>query len=83
MHSALSEARLQELGDDCGTSNLDEDDVVETNAVERVEQGKTTLNLVRFYHALEDVVNCERLSLTSEVISNGENSTQVIRRVAP
>jgi len=39
---------LQKLGDDCGTRNLDEDDMVETNTVEQVEQSKTTLNFVRF-----------------------------------
>lgn len=70
--------RLQELGDDCGTRNLDEDDVVETNAVERVEQGKATLNLVRFDHAFEDVANGKRLTLASEVVGNGKNSSQVI-----
>jgi hypothetical protein len=69
---------LQKLGDDCGTRNLDEDDMVETNAVERVEQSKTTLNFVRFDHAFEDVANGQRLSLASQVVRNGKNSAQVI-----
>ena len=70
--------RLQELGDDCGTRHLDEDDVVETDTVERVEQGKTALNLVGLDHALKDVVNGQRLSLASEMVGNGQDGTQVI-----
>jgi hypothetical protein len=69
---------LQEFGDNSGTGNFDEHDVVETNAVERVKQGKTTLNLVCFDHALKDVANGQGLSLASEVVCNRENSTQVV-----
>jgi hypothetical protein len=74
---------LQEFRDNSGTGNFDEHDVVETNTVERVKQGKTTLNLVCLDHALEDVANSQRLSLASKVVRNRENSTQVVGWMTP
>jgi hypothetical protein len=34
-------------------------------------------------HSFQNILNSERLSLTSEVISNSENGTQIVRRMTP
>ena len=59
-------------------SNLDEHDVVETNAVERVQQGETALDLVGLDHGLENVAHRDRLALAGEMISDGENGAKVV-----
>lgn len=74
---------LQHLGDHSGTSNFDKYDVVKANPVEGVEEGKPSLNLVRFDHALENVTDGEGLSLTGKVVGYCQNGTQVIRWVTP
>jgi hypothetical protein len=51
------------LGHDGGRGDLDQDDVVESDAVERVEQREATLNLVRCDHALEDVLDRDVFAL--------------------
>jgi hypothetical protein len=54
---------VQELGHDGGRRNLDEDDVVEADAVEGVKQREDALDLIRFDHALEDVFDRDVLAL--------------------
>lgn len=79
----LVTVETQELGDNCGTGNLDEDDVIETDAVEGVEEGEAPLDLVSLDHAREDIMHGELLTLTSEMIGDGEDGTQVIGWVTP
>lgn len=57
--------------------------MVETDTVERVQEGKATLNLVRLDHALEDVVDCQRLTLPREMVGNRKNGAEVVRWVTP
>jgi hypothetical protein len=57
--------------------------VVEADAVERVEQRKTALYLVRFDHALEDVFDGDMLALARKVVSDGKNGSEIVGRVAP
>ena len=57
--------------------------MVETNTVEGVEERETALDLVRLDHALEDLMDGQRLALASEMIGDRENGPQVIRRVSP
>jgi hypothetical protein len=57
--------------------------VVEADAVERVEKGKTTLDLVRFDHALEDVFDGDMLALACKVVGDGKNGPEIVGRVAP
>ena len=49
----------EELGDDGGGGELDEDDVVESDAVERVLERHAALDLVRHDHRAEDVLDGE------------------------
>ena len=76
-------AYAQELGDDCGRGNLDKDDVVETDAVERVEQREATLDLVGLDHALQDVLDGDALTLACQVIRDGEDGSEIVGRVSP
>jgi hypothetical protein len=74
---------VQELGHDGGRGDLDEDDVVEADAVERVEQREATLDLVRFDHALEDILDRDALALARQVVRDGEDRPEIVGRVAP
>ena len=74
---------VQELGDDGGRSYLDEDDMVEPNAVERVEQREATLDLMRLDHALEHVLDGDVFALAGQVVRDGENGTEIVGRVSP
>jgi hypothetical protein len=74
---------VQELGHDGGRGDLDEDDVVETDTVERVEQREAALDLVRFDHALEDVLDRDGLAFTRQVVRDGEDGPEVVGWVAP
>lgn len=57
--------------------------MVETDAVEGVQESKTTLDLVGLDHTLENVTNGQRLTLTGEMVCNGEDGTKVVRGVTP
>jgi hypothetical protein len=57
--------------------------VVETDAVERVQEGEATLDLVGLDHPFEDVVYGQRLTLAGKVVGNREDGSQVVRRVTP
>ena len=57
--------------------------MVESDAIERVQEGKATLDLVRLDHTLENVVDGDTLSFARQVIGDGENGAKVVRRVAP
>ena len=52
--------------------------MVETDAVERVQEGEAALNLVRLDHALEDVVDRQRLTLPREMVCDREDGAKVI-----
>jgi len=80
---SLVTVETQELRDNGSTSDLDEDDVIETDTVEGVEKGKTSLDLVSLNHARKDVMDGEFLTLASEMIGDGEDGTQVVRWVTP
>ena len=66
------------LGHHRSASNLDEDDVVETDTVERVQEGEAALDLVRLDHGLENIAHQDRLALTGEMIGDGEDGTEVV-----
>ena len=57
--------------------------MVETDAVERVQEGEATLDLVRLDHALKNVVDRHRLTLPREVVRDSENGAKVVGRVTP
>ena len=57
--------------------------MVEADAIERVEQRKATLDLVRLDHALKDVLDGDALALACQVVRDGEDGTEVVGRVAP
>ena len=74
---------VQKLGHDGGRGDFDEDDVVKTDAVERVEQREPALDLVRFDHALEDVLDRDVLALARQVVRDSEDGPEIVRRVPP
>lgn len=69
---------LQQLRHDGSAGYFDEHDVVETDAVERVQEGKATLNLVCLDHALKNVTDRQRLTLPREMVCNCEDCTKVV-----
>ena len=81
--NGLVTVKTQELGDNRGTGDLDEDDVIEADAVEGIEEGKAPLDFVSLDHAREDVMHGELLTLTGEMIGDGEDGTQVVGWVTP
>ena len=76
-------AYSQHFRDNGGTGHLHEDDVIQTNAVERVEEGQATLDLVCLDHSLQDVAHGELLALASKMIGHGEYGTEIVRRMTP
>ena len=57
--------------------------MVETDSVERVQEGKATLDLVRLDHAFEDIVHGQGLTLTRKVVGDGKDGPEVVRWVTP
>jgi hypothetical protein len=57
--------------------------VIQTNTIERVEECEAALNFMSFDHCLEDLMNCEWFPFPSKVIGNGQDGTQVVRRMTP
>ena len=49
--------------------------MIETDAVEGVEEGEASLDLVSLDHAREDVMYSELLTLAGEMIGDGEDGT--------
>ena len=74
---------VQHFADNSGACNLDENDVVETNAVEGVEERDRALDLVRLDHGFEDVVHGEFLALAREVVSDGQDGAKIVGGMAP
>lgn len=57
--------------------------MVQADAVERVQKGETTLNLVCLDHALQDVAHGQRLALTGKMVCDRQDSPQVVGGVPP
>ena len=74
---------VQELRYDGCARDLDQYDVVKADTVERVQESELALDLVGLDHGLEHVADRQGLALTGEMISDGENGTEVVRRVSP
>ena len=74
---------LQHLADHGSTSNLDEHNMIQTDTVVAIQEGKAALNFVRLDHALEQVFDGELLTLPRQIIRNGQDGTQVIGGMSP
>lgn len=57
--------------------------MIQTNAIEGVEECKTTLDLVGLHHTLQKITNFQGLSFAGEMIRDSKDSAKVVRRVAP
>ena len=79
----LVTVETEELRYNSGRGYLDEDDVIKTDSVERVEESKATLNFVCLDHCLQNVAYCEGLTLASEMVCDRKNGSQVIGRMTP
>jgi hypothetical protein len=82
----------EHLGDDGGRGDLDKNNVVKTDLVVGVEESQATLDLVSLDHGLEDILDNKGLAAsevttslvgTVDPVSNGEDSTQVVRGMTP
>lgn len=82
----------EHLADNSRAGNLDENYVIQTNLVERVEQSKAALNLVRLDHSLENIADGEDLAAsevtaglvgTGDPVSHGQDSAQVVTGMSP
>lgn len=78
----------QQLGNDCSSSNLDENDVVKADAVERVFEGEAALDFVCLDHGFQDVLDLgcwEALGLvgTGKPICYSEDTAKVVGGMAP
>jgi predicted thioredoxin/glutaredoxin len=79
----LVSGETEELRDDGGGGELDEDNVVESDAVEGVLESHAALDLVGLDHRFEDVLDLERLSSPRKVVRNGENGSEIVGGVTP
>lgn len=57
--------------------------MIQTNTVERVQECKAALNFMSLNHCLEDLVNRDCFSSPSKMISNSQDSTQIIGGMTP
>ncbi len=57
--------------------------MVQADTIERVEKREATLDLVRFDHALEDVLDGDALARACHVVRNSEDGTEIVGRVSP
>lgn len=57
--------------------------MIQSHAVERVEEGEPALDLVRFDHGLEDLVDGYGLAFAREVVGDGEDCAEVVGGVTP
>lgn len=87
--SGLLSREAEHAGDNGSRGDLNENNVVETDSVERVLDGETSLNLVGLDHALEDILDLEDLALktglggSSLPVGNGKDTAKVIGGVSP
>lgn len=77
----------EHLGDNSGGGDLDENDVVETDLVVRVEESEAALNLVGLDHALENIADGELLAIgevaaglvgAGDPVGDGEDGAKVV-----
>jgi len=82
----------EHLGDDGGRGDLDKNNVVKTDLVVGVEESQATLDLVGLDHGLEDILDNKGLAAsevttslvgTVDPVSDGKDSTKVVRGVTP
>lgn len=57
--------------------------MIQPNAIERVEESQATLNLMGLDHRFENLMNGNRLTLTSEMIGNSQDGTEVVGWMSP
>lgn len=57
--------------------------MVESDAIERVQEGKATLDLVRLDHTLKDFVDGQGLTLARKMVGHSKDGTKVVRWVTP
>jgi hypothetical protein len=81
--NGLIAVQAEHFGHDGGGGDLDKNDVIETDTIEGVEEGKGTLDFMGFDHAFQDIFDSKGLTLAGQMVGDGEDGTQVIRGVSP
>lgn len=84
----LLTGETEELGDNGGGGDLDEDDVVKSNAVEGVLESESSLDLVSLDHGLKNILDggdglSGSLVGTGQPVGNGQDTSQVVGGVTP
>ena len=80
---SLVSSESHHFRNDGGGSEFDENNVVESDSVERVLEGHASLNFVSLDHGFENVLHREGFSSSGKVIGDGQDSSEVVRRVTP
>jgi len=90
--TSLTLGQAKHLTDNSSRGNLDQNNVIETDLVERVLESHATLNLVCLDHGLKDVSHSENLSIaqvsavavgSADPVCDGQDCAQVITGVTP
>lgn len=81
--NSLVAVQAEKFGYYGSRSNLDKNDMVKADSVERVEEGKAALDFMGLDHCLKDVTDRQRLPLPCQMIGNSQNGTKVIRWMTP
>jgi hypothetical protein len=82
----------EKLGNNSSGSDLDQNNVVQTDLVVGVLQSQNTLDFVSLDHGLQNILNCQNLATSNvstsavgarDPVGNSKNTTQVVRGVTP
>jgi hypothetical protein len=79
----LVTVETEEFGDDSCRCYFYQDDVVKADTVEGVEECEGTLDFVGLYHTFDNVFDCERLALTRQMVSDGEDGAEIVGWMTP
>lgn len=63
--------------------DFDEDNMVQSSTIERIEHGKLPLNFMRLDHAFQDIAHSQGLALARKMVGNGEDGPQIIGGMPP
>lgn len=77
------EMYVQQFRHHRSTGDLNEDNMVQSHAIEGVQHSKLTLDLMRLYHSFQYIAHSQRLAIASKVVGHRKNGAQVIGGVSP
>jgi hypothetical protein len=81
--NSLITAQAKKLGNNSCRCDLDEDDMIKADPVERIKEGNSSLNFMGLNHGLENISDSKGLSLTSKMVRDSQDSSKIVRWVTP